>query len=364
MKIENLVMQFHPQCKFEDLKLSSMQQQYLALLRSGHTIAQVVEHFMKMGWLVNFRELYALIDSLAKYHWLTNQEVKAYFEAATRTSDLKKVQLEQAPRSVRSDDIKRFPFFRSLKPELSDFLLRSATHHQIQAREKVCEQGELSRDLFALVKGSLGIYKTSSQGGRVLVAVLSPGSVFGEAGFLLGEPRSADIVALELAEVVRIPYKDEVIGPYLNSQKARELQIRFWIQHALQKSDLFKNFPSDCLDAMTFAGRVVQLKEHQALFKQGDLSHAAFVVVQGSLVIQQNGKNINVLNQGTFLGEVSLLATQGVRTASAVAQQDSLLLEIRKEDFYHLLGQNIYLAKEIESLCEERIKKDMVRVNH
>ena len=105
----------------------------------------------------------------------------------------------------------------------------------------------------------------------------------------------------------------------------------------------------------------MEFKANEIIFHQGSPGNCAYVVIQGSIVISQNNKNIAVMGQGDFLGEIALLATGGMRSASALAQNDCLLLEIKQSDFFSLLSQNLYLAKELETLAINRLTKDANR---
>jgi len=212
-----------------------------------------------------------------------------------------------------------------------------------------------------LLSGQAAIYKPTAQH-RQFIAILSELSVFGEASFFLAAKRSADILAVKKSDVLKVPYQADVLGQFLKKNKAQSLQQRFWVQHALLHSDLFKNFPSDCMDALTFSGKIIEMKDQQLLFKQGDLSLTAYIVIQGSLSVQQNGATINVLPQGSFLGEISLMISGGRRTACVYSQHNTILLEIHKNEFYTLLSQNLFLAKEIQTLAAKRVKDDRIRM--
>jgi len=372
MKIENEIIKFHPQCQFEKLKLDPLQQQYLAHLRAQTTIQDIVALHYKMGWLVDFQKLYELVSLLAQNHWILNPNIVNYFknlQLKNNTSLKGPVQNSvQSPtaalnKAAHSDlsSLLKLPFFRSLNPELANFLLKSAHVHAYKPESLICKAGDVSRDLYVLLKGEAVLYKPTPQH-RQFISIISESSVFGEAGFFLAEKRSADILATKKCEVLVVPYQAEVLDQYLKKDKAQSLQQRFWVQHALLHSDLFKNFPADCMDALTFSGKIIQLQDEQLLFKQGDLSLAAYIVIQGSLSVQQNGTVINTLPQGSFLGEISLMVSGGKRTASVYSQRSTLLLEIHKNEFYNLLSQNLYLAKEIQLLAAKRVSDDQARI--
>ena len=261
---------------------------------------------------------------------------------------------------VNRDELLNLPFFRSLDISLSEKLFKDAKLYKLKPSVCVCKAGDSTRDLFVLINGQVGIYKNIGSNTQ-LIAILSDSSVFGEAGFLLGQKRSADIITLKESLVLVIPYNAALIDPVINTEKATHLQFRFWVQHALLNSDLFRTIPSDCLDALTSVGGIVEIKKDKILFSQGDKSEAAYIVIQGELSIVKDQKTIRTLKQGDALGEISLMATGGVRTATAQSTKDTLLLEIPRDQFYKLLSSNLILAKELEQLAHQRLQADYQR---
>jgi CRP-like cAMP-binding protein len=365
MKIEKEILHFHPQFKAEQVQLNQLQSQYLGILMQNSSLQSTVEFFLKQGWLVSFRELYALMDYLVSNGIVLNHNLITYFQDLKPESEAHFLS-RFLPFSVKASpqyDLQSFrelPFFRSLEPQLSGFLLKSARIVRVPAKNFICRSGDKSRDLYVVLKGRAGIYKSNAKGQVQLVAQLSEQSVFGEAGFFLNQARSADIVTLEETDLLVIPSHPDM-EKYLDKNKAQGLQLRFWVQHALQNSELFKNFPSDCLDALGFSGQLTRTLPQQLLFREGERGHAAYIVVQGSLSVLQRGRLINTMEQGSFFGEISLLVSGGVRTATIQAQQESLLIEIPQSEFYRLLSQNLFLAKELETLAHERLLKDQSR---
>jgi CRP-like cAMP-binding protein len=365
MKIEKEVLHFD--AKFSTLsELTDIQKLYLQILQGGKSLEAVVHHFLQQGWLVNFVELASLVEKLVEAKALRNPSFYLYFDKMKPISErslwntIINLDLPSSP-MVSMRTFRELPFFRALEPQLADLLLSKATIHHVGPKSLICRQGDSSRDLFVILKGTAGVYKAHQQGGKYLVATLGDNATFGEGGFLLGHPRSADVISLCDSKVLRVPCMPEVFDRFLKKDKAQGLQYRFWVQHALLNSSLFKEVPADCFDALSHAGRFVKASEGQVLFHEGDKGQSAFVVVQGSLVVSQNNQNINVLNQGAFMGEIALLANQGIRTASVLAQRESLLIEINQSEFYKLLAQNLFLAKFLQELAMHRLHKDYNR---
>lgn len=336
-------------------KLNSLQFSYAEVLKNAGTIESLVQFYLGQGWLVQFRELYALIEFMVNENIITNPSFKAYINRETGFDGT----AHAAPKRI-SVSVETLPFFRSLEKSLAQHLLKNALQEKIPNQTKLVTAGQKDRDLFILLEGQAGIYRVHGEKQRQLVATLNPGSLFGERGFLLNQPRSADILTTQTSEILRVPHLPE-FDQLIRSDKAQSLQHRFWVLQALASSPFFKDLPNDSLDSLIFSGKLVQAKVGQCLFSEGQGGNTCYVVVQGSLVVSQKGKNINVMNQGACFGEISLLASGGKRTATITVQQDAILLEISQANFYRVLAQNLILAKEIEALAAQRLARDAER---
>ncbi|MEK2690699.1 cyclic nucleotide-binding domain-containing protein [Bdellovibrio sp. GT3] len=340
-------------------ELNALQFSYLEVLKNGVSIEGLVQFFLGQGWLVSFRELYSLIQFLVRERLIANQNIIDYF---------KKVNSDDSPLVFSSIDVMNgkqikpdpatLPFFRSLEPHLANYLLQKAEVFTVPPNIRITHSGQSSRDLFILLKGQASIYKVISETRRQLVATLGSGALFGERGFLLSQPRNADVITSTASEVLRVHHLPEYDN-LIKSDKAQALQHRFWVMQALLSSPFFKDIPTDSLDALIFTGRLVQAPANQALFHEGQAGNTCYIVIQGSVVISQKGTAINVLNQGTCFGEISLLVSGGVRTATVTTQRDTVLLEIEQNAFYKMLAQNLILAKVIETLAASRLARDM-----
>lgn len=362
MKIERIEIKFNAQF-ISQVPLNRLQKDYLDVLLREKSIANTVRFYYRQGWLVHFSDLYALIFNLAHNNVIQNPEFTEYFKRLVTRQEFKKFHLGEASpvKEVELVQIKNLPFFRSLKKEVLDFLIQNAKTFEYPAYSLLIQQGERERDMYVLLEGTAGIYKRNTQGDRFCVASLVPGCLFGEYGFFLSEPRLADVIALTKVKLLKIQYQPEIFDSWIQKQVAENLKHRFWIIHGIMRSNILSLLPEDTTDQLIHRGQVKEIKAHQVLFKEKTPGTQFYVLIQGSIIIQQGGKSINVLKQGDCFGELSLFVNQGIRTASAVAQTDCLLLEISANDFFDLLADNLFLAKEIESIAYQRIKNDQKR---
>lgn len=335
-------------------RLNPLQYSYLDILKNGTSLEALVQFFLGQGWLVSFRELSALLQLLVNESLIHNPGIQSYFRQ--QSPDIL-IEAEGKPIPVSASTL---PFFRSLDPQLGEFLLQKAERIEVPNQSRIIQSGKTDRDLYVLLRGQAGIYRVFGPQQRQRVAHIQAGALFGETGFLLGQARAADVIALTPAELLRVPHRPE-FDQLIKSDKARSLQQRFWILQALQSSPFFKQLPGDCLDSLIFSGRLVQAPAHQTLFHEGQPANTCYILVQGNVVVSKQGQNINVLGQGSCFGEISLLMSGGVRTATIKTQQESILLEIHQADFYRVLAQNLFLAKEIEALAAQRLAADQQR---
>ncbi len=365
MKIESEVFIFNKKVQLENLPMNELQKQYLSYLTAQDSIEQLAVRSLTQGWLVNFQELFNLVEKLVKSGAVLNLSIVQYFKnisqvphpAVPTTST---ASVSTSPSEEITQKILELPFFRSLPLELAKVLIQKSTIRRYPVNSAICKTDERDRNMYVLFSGQAAIYKLTSTG-RQFISVIGSKGIFGEASFLTGCPKSADILATQSCEVLVVPYQPNVLDPILNQNVAHQITQRFWIQNALLNSEFFKKIPADCLDALTFVGKIITLKNDQILFNQNDQSLAAYLIIQGQIKVVQNSKLISNLTQGSFFGEISLTMTNGVRTATTSSHGSTTLLEINRNDFYLLLSQNLVLAKEIQNLAFQRLSRDQQR---
>jgi CRP-like cAMP-binding protein len=193
------------------------------------------------------------------------------------------------------------------------------------------------------------------------VATLPEGSTFGETGFLLGEPRTADVVTDEECVVVQVAHDSNLFDPLIRTDRADGLRRRFWVIHSLLRSGIFRNIPSDCFDALVHSGHFREFESGQWLCREGQTGESCHLIVQGSVIVSQRQRNIRRLKQGDCFGEVALILSRGARTASVYSQTDVLTLELSKASFYRLLAENFVLGCEFEKVAIQRWLADRAR---
>jgi len=128
----------------------------------------------------------------------------------------------------------------------------------------------------------------------------------------------------------------------------------------LAKIPFFADLPPDELDRLVNELEVVQLRSGEILFNEGDPGEHLFIVVSGELEIlmapdTSNELILNILDEGEYLGEMSLIQPGGHRTASARARGDVVLLSMSRQQFKDLLKRHPYLANAMVRVLSQRL---------
>ena len=128
----------------------------------------------------------------------------------------------------------------------------------------------------------------------------------------------------------------------------------------LGRIPLFSDLPPEELDRLMSALDVVNLKSGDILFREGDLGEHLYVMVRGELEINMasNTSNeliLNVLKEGEYLGEMSLIMPGGRRSAGARARGDVVLLSMSRSQFQELLQRHPELANAMVKVLSQRL---------
>ena len=236
--------------------------------------------------------------------------------------------------------------------------LEKAVVRTCQPGTKICEQGKKQRTLHLLLSGKASVVK-NHQGQSRAIAILEENSVFGEVGYFLDEPRSADVVAHSECVVLCIP--PHPAAKTLPEDRFKDLQMRIWFLQALHTTPFFKNIPTEALDQLLFEGVVKKVSPQSVLIREGELAQACYFVIQGSGSVTQAGTKINSVHKGSVIGEISLLFGDSRRTASIVADTELLIVELSLNSFWKVLSSQLALGLALEKLATSRLLRDQMR---
>ncbi len=128
----------------------------------------------------------------------------------------------------------------------------------------------------------------------------------------------------------------------------------------LARIPLFADLPEAELDQLIAMLKVVELKPRDILFREGDVGEHFYVVADGELEIlraagQAEELLLNVIGEGQYLGEMSLIMPGGQRTADVRARTTVTLLVMSRAEFDDLLRRFPLLAYSMVRVSSERL---------
>ena len=119
---------------------------------------------------------------------------------------------------------------------------------------------------------------------------------------------------------------------------------------------LFASLEPDALAAVAAISEERDVDAGTTLTTQGRQEGYFYAIASGTVRIDRDGRTINTLHDGDFLGEISLL-DGGPRTATAVTETASRLLVMNHRRFWQLLDQEPTVREAILEEVGRRLRQ-------
>src|SRR5713226_8617841 len=156
-------------------------------------------------WLEDYAK-YNDTDALVRQRvWYALRRSGLTFAFPTRTLHLER-KVTTRPITLEeqiADRLSAVDVFSPLSTEELRQLATATVGHVFAPGETLIRAGDKGSSMFVIHKGKVAVQVTDTGGPRT-VAVLSEGNFFGEMALFTGEPRAANVVALEETEVLEI----------------------------------------------------------------------------------------------------------------------------------------------------------------
>lgn len=132
-----------------------------------------------------------------------------------------------------------------------------------------------------------------------------------------------------------------------------------------RKRELIKSVPifSRCskkeLEALGSEFDEIDVPSGRTLTKQGEPGREFVVIVSGTAEVTKDGRRVNMLGAGDFLGEIALLSG-GPRTATVTTVSDTDLLVLNSRSFARLTKEVPSLQASVVKALSERLAADAI----
>jgi CRP/FNR family cyclic AMP-dependent transcriptional regulator len=111
------------------------------------------------------------------------------------------------------------------------------------------------------------------------------------------------------------------------------------------------------LDALAAEADELAVPAGRALARQGERGRDFVVIVDGAADVSKNGRRVNRLGSGDFLGEIALVSG-GPRTATVTTTAPSRLLVLSDRAFRRVVREMPSVQASILSALSERLQAD------
>ncbi len=125
-----------------------------------------------------------------------------------------------------------------------------------------------------------------------------------------------------------------------------------FIEQALKRVSLFEALHPPHLERIASIARQMHVERGQTVFAHGDQGDGLFVILRGAVRISRTmagggEEALAILKEGMHFGEMSIVEDDAPRSADAVANENTSLLKIGKDDLRDLMFVDRELAYDV-----------------
>jgi CRP-like cAMP-binding protein len=99
----------------------------------------------------------------------------------------------------------------------------------------------------------------------------------------------------------------------------------------------------------------IDLREGKELIREGARGREFFVLLEGHVDVSKDGRRINRMGPGEFFGEIALVASSPIRSATVTATTPVRLLVVTAQNFRRLLEHSPEIKLKVLEALAERI---------
>jgi predicted acylesterase/phospholipase RssA/CRP-like cAMP-binding protein len=224
-------------------------------------------------------------------------------------------------------------------------IARSTT--QLKPGDVLIAAGAVPAGLHRVHTGAFDV-TVSAQGREITTGALGPGAIVGEISLFAGGRATATVTAREpsAVETIAVPDARDWLSSHPDVASAIAAEGRERVDRnelAILLSELTGSTDTHVIDESLDLCSIVRLAGGETLFRQGDHSDAAYVVITGRLSVRQELEDgcqeVGRLGRGQIVGETGLFE-EAPRSASVVAVRDSVVARISGAAFEQLMGHH------------------------
>ena len=127
----------------------------------------------------------------------------------------------------------------------------------------------------------------------------------------------------------------------------------------LKRVPLFSHCTKKQVGAIASVADLIHVPADTELIREGADGREFLVIVEGAVDVKRNGRKINSLGPGDFVGEMALIAGSP-RNATVTTTRDTDVLAITDRQFWALLEQVPEMQSSVIKALGERLESDAI----
>lgn len=256
------------------------------------------------------------------------------------------------------DQLMNTPLFGSLTTASFSGLVRRVEVVSLDEGEILFRQGDPADTLYVVADGA--VVPIAEGDPRKKLAVLEPGTFFGEIGLMTNRSRNATIQAIVDTRLLAIDRK--AMWSLIRRHPAvLEVMLCFLrdrlVDRLIRTNPLFATFPANQRASVAKQFRFLEVQAGASLIQQGRVSENLFALLAGSVQVIKmdidSDKVLADLQPGSIFGEMSVLE-EAPAIAGVVAQTKCWVLALSRERLLRLIADNPQTKTVIRNMAEDR----------
>ena len=247
--------------------------------------------------------------------------------------------------------------FGITEPDALCALLDAAIPLSVNRDQVVVRCQDPGRDLYVTLTGELQVV-IESDGQTRCLANIQAGEIFGEMAAVSQAPRSASVIAVTPARLLRIP--DEAFARFADRAKLPASLPAIWDKRtALDSAGVLAQASVTTKNRIARSAVRRTIAPGSTLIREGSHSSTVFVLVQGRVQVYKGTEPLMIDGQpvivpeGSLLGETAPFLNQ-LRNASIVTVDECEVLAIRGSDFKRIVTASPQMFFRISHVVRKR----------
>lgn len=255
----------------------------------------------------------------------------------------KKIEKSIDHKTVIRKSLESHFLFSSLPFSQIDHIIDAMEIEKSSAGDVIIKQGDEGDKFYVILEGTFDIYVNG-----VMVVSYSAGQNFGELALMYNCPRAATIKSNGNGVLFVL---DRIGFHYF--MKHTSTEINHDVTEFVSSISFLASLSDTDLQSLIDSFTLTKFRDGETIIKQGDKGDIFYIIEEGQVEVQKNGKSVITLSRGDFFGERALMESTP-RQASCFAKGPVSCLALLRDEFNAIIGK--HLASELDTTHKKRLE--------